>query len=307
MRWLGLDWDEGPPSVGYRQTERAEIYRAHAERLLAEGQAYRCRVHAEELDALRQAAQQRGDTFRYPGTCRDAGVPATEPHALRLRTPREGQTVVDDVIHGPVAFDNAHARRLDPRAHGRHADLQLLQRGGRREHEDHPRHPRDDHLSNTPKQLQCYQALGYPAPVFAHIPMILGADKSRLSKRHGATSVQAFREPGFLPEAMVNYLARLGWSHGDQEIFTREELIREFDLGQVGKAGAIFDHSKLEWLSHQWIRRRPPQRVAADLGRSSAPTRAPRPRRSRLARPGGRHAEGAGEDPERDGGAGDFY
>ena len=265
MRWLGLDWDEGPPSVGYRQTERAEIYRAHAERLLAEGQAYRCRCTAEELDALRQAAQQRGDTFRYPGTCRDAGVPATEPHALRLRTPREGQTVVDDVIHGPVAFDNA---QLD--------DWILVRTDGTPTYNfcnvvddvsmkiTHVIRG-NDHLSNTPKQLQCYQAFGYPAPVFAHIPMILGADKSRLSKRHGATSVQAFREAGIEPEAMVNHLARLGWSHGDQEIFTREELIREFDLGQVGKAGAIFDYTKLEWLSHQWIRRLPAERVAADL------------------------------------------
>src|SRR5262245_7513627 len=265
MRWLGLDWDEGPPTAGYRQTERAEIYRSHAERLLAEGQAYRCRCSAEELDALRQAAQQSGDTFRYPGTCRDAGVPATEPHALRLLTPRTGQTVVHDVIHGSVAFDNA---QLD--------DWILVRTDGTPTYNfcnvvddvsmkiTHVIRG-NDHLSNTPKQLQCYQAFGYPVPVFAHIPMILGADKSRLSKRHGATSVQAFREAGIEPEAMVNHLARLGWSHGDQEIFTREELIRDFDLGQVGKAGAIFDYTKLEWLSHQWIRRLPAERVAADL------------------------------------------
>jgi glutamyl-tRNA synthetase len=265
IRWLGLDWDEGPPSVGYRQTERAEIYRAHAERLLAEGQAYRCRCTAETLDALRQAAQQRGETFRYPGTCRDAKVPASEAHALRLRTPREGQTVVEDVIHGAVAFDNA---QLD--------DWILVRTDGTPTYNfcnvvddvsmkiSHVIRG-NDHLSNTPKQLQCYVALGYPVPAFAHIPMILGADKSRLSKRHGATSVQAFREAGILPEAMVNYLARLGWSHGDQEVFSCEELIREFDLAQVGKAGAIFDHAKLEWLSHQWIRREPSLRVAAEL------------------------------------------
>jgi len=265
LRWLGLSWDEGPPGAGYRQTERADIYRAHAGRLLAEGRAYRCRCTAETLEALRQAAQQRGETFRYPGTCRDAAVPATEPHALRLRTPREGQTVVEDVIHGAVAFDNA---QLDDwilvRSDGTPTynfcnvvddvsmNITHVIRG-------------NDHLSNTPKQLQCYLALGYLVPVFAHIPMILGPDKSRLSKRHGATSVQAFREAGIVPEAMVNHLARLGWSHGDQEVFSREELIRDFDLGQVGKAGAVFDYAKLEWLSHHWLRRLPSRQVAADL------------------------------------------
>ncbi len=265
MRWLGLGWDEGPPAPGYRQTERAEIYRAHAERLLAEGRAYRCRCTAETLDALRRGAQERNETFRYPGTCRAADVPASEPHALRLRTPGEGQTVVEDVIHGTVAFDNA---QLDDwilvRTDGTPTynfcnvvdDVSMkithIIRG-------------NDHLSNTPKQLQCYLALGYPVPVFAHIPMILGPDKSRLSKRHGATSVQAFREAGILPEAMVNHLARLGWSHGDQEIFSREELIREFDLAQVGKAGAVFDYAKLEWLSHHWLRQTPAGRLAADL------------------------------------------
>jgi glutamyl-tRNA synthetase len=266
MRWLGLDWDEGPPSTGYRQTERADIYRAHAERLLAEGHAYRCRCSPETLDALRHEAQQRGDTFRYPGTCRDAGVPASEPHALRLLTPRRGETVVEDVIHGRVAFDRA---LLDDwiivRTDGTPTynfcnvvdDVSMkithVIRG-------------NDHLSNTPKQVQCYEAFGYPIPAFAHIPMILGADKSRLSKRHGATSVQAYRDAGILPEAMVNYLARLGWSHGDQEIFSREDLIRSFDLAQVGKAGAVFDPAKLEWLSHHWIKAADAGRLAAELG-----------------------------------------
>ncbi len=265
MRWLGLDWDEGPPTAGYRQTERADIYRAHAERLLAEGRAYRCRCTAETLDALRQAAKERGETFRYPGTCRDAAVPASEPHALRLRAPREGQTVVEDVIHGAVAFDNA---QLD--------DWILVRTDGTPTYNfsnvvddvsmkiTHVIRG-DDHLSNTPKQLLCYLALGYPVPVFAHLPMILGPDKRPLSKRHGATSVQAFREAGILPEAMVNHLARLGWSHGDQEIFSREELVRAFDLGQVGKAGAVFDYAKLEWLSHHWLKAAPSERLAADL------------------------------------------
>jgi glutamyl-tRNA synthetase len=265
LRWLGLDWDEGPPAPGYRQTERAGIYRAHAERLLAAGHAYRCRCTPDMLDAAREEAQRRGETFRYPGTCRDADVPAWEPHALRLRTPRDGQTVVEDVIHGAVAFDNA---TLDDwilvRSDGTPTynfcnvvdDVSMtithVIRG-------------NDHLSNTPKQVQCYAAFGYPTPAFAHIPMILGADKSRLSKRHGATSVQAFRDAGILPEAMVNYLARLGWSHGDQEIFAREDLIRDFDLSQVGKAGAVFDPAKLEWLSSHWIRAASGERLAALL------------------------------------------
>jgi glutamyl-tRNA synthetase len=265
MRWLGLDWDEGPPAAGYRQTERAEIYRAHAERLLAEGRAYRCRCTPQTLDALREAARGAGDTFRYPGTCREAAVPASEPHALRLRTPREGQTVVRDVIHGDVAFDNA---QLD--------DWILVRTDGTPTYNfcnvvddvsmkiTHVIRG-NDHLSNTPKQVQCYEAFGYPTPRFAHIPMILGADKSRLSKRHGATSVQAYRDAGILPEAMVNYLARLGWSHGDQEIFSAEDLVRQFDLTHIGKAGAVFDGAKLEWLSHHWLKAAAPLRLAADL------------------------------------------
>ena len=265
LRWLGLDWDEGPPTPGYRQTERMEIYRAHAERLLAEGKAYRCACSPEELEAQRQAAQARGETFRYPGRCRDADVPAQAPHVLRLRIPLTGQTVVRDLIHGEVTFDHS---QLDDwilaRTDGSPTynfcvvvdDVTMkithVIRG-------------NDHLSNTPKQILCYQALGYPVPVFAHIPMILGPDRSRLSKRHGATSVLAFREAGILPEAMVNYLARLGWSHGDQEIFSREELIQHFDLAHVGSAGAVFDRAKLEWLSNYWIRQAPAERLANDL------------------------------------------
>jgi glutamyl-tRNA synthetase len=280
MRWLGLDWDEGPPAPGYRQTERADIYRAHAERLLAAGRAYRCRCTPETLDALREAARAAGETFRYPGTCRDGGVPASEPHALRLRTPRGGETIVDDVIHGAVAFDNA---LLDDwivvRTDGTPTynfcnvvdDVSMkithVIRG-------------NDHLSNTPKQVQCYEAFGYPTPRFAHIPMILGADKSRLSKRHGATSVQAYRDAGILPEAMVNYLARLGWSHGDQEIFSVDELVREFDLEHIGKAGAVFDAAKLEWLSHHWVKAAPSidlaQRLAPFLEREGLPVPADR-------------------------------
>ena len=267
LRWLGLDWDEGPPTPGYRQTERLEIYKAHAERLLAEGKAYRCACPLEELEAARRAAQARGATFRYSGKCRDVNVPADVPHALRLGIPLTGQTVVQDLIHGTVSFDHS---QLD--------DWILVRTDGTPTYNfcvvvddvtmkiTHVIRG-NDHLSNTPKQILCYQALGYPVPAFAHIPMILGADRSRLSKRHGATSVLAFRDEGFLPEAMVNYLVRLGWSHGDQEIFSREELIRHFDLTHVGSAGAVFDRAKLEWLSNHWLTQMPPERLANDLVR----------------------------------------
>jgi glutamyl-tRNA synthetase len=265
LTWLGLDWDEGPPTAGYRQTERSDIYRAHADRLLAEGKAYRCRCTPARLDSLRAAAQARGETFRYPGTCRDAQVPASEPHALRLRIADTGQTVVEDILHGTVVFDHS---QLDDwiivRTDGTPTynfcavvdDVTMkithVIRG-------------DDHLSNTPKQVQCYQALGYPTPVFAHIPLILGPDKRRLSKRHGASSVQAFREEGVLPEALFNYLARLGWSHGDQEVFSREDVAAQFDLAHVGQAAAVFDRVKLEWLNQHWIKTLPPEQVAERL------------------------------------------
>ncbi len=295
----------GPAQAGYRQTERAEIYAAHAERLLAQGRAYRCRCTPETLDALRREAQRTGETFRYPGTCRTADVPACEPHALRLLTPRDGQTVVEDVIHGAVVFDNA---TLD--------DWILVRTDGTPTYNfcvvvddvtmkiTHVIRG-NDHLSNTPKQVHCYEALGLPVPAFAHIPMILGADKTRLSKRHGATSVQAYREQGILPEAMVNYLARLGWSHGDQEVFTREELIRHFDLAHVGKAGAVFDQTKLEWLSHHWIKQTPARPLAEALVPFLERRGLPAPARSRLARARGGDAPGAREDAGRDGRAGD--
>src|SRR5215831_3599707 len=265
LRWLGIDWDEGPPTPGYRQTERFEIYRAHAERLLAEGRAYRCRCTPAELDSLRKAAQARGETFRYPGTCRDANVPASEPHTLRLRIPDEGQTVVEDLLHGSVVFDHS---QLD--------DWILVRTDGTPTYNfcvvvddvtmkiTHVIRG-NDHLSNTPKQIACYDALGYATPVFAHIPMILAADRSKMSKRHGATTVEEFRDQGILPGTLVNYLARLGWSHGDQEIFTPAEIAERFDLAHVGKAGAIFDREKLLWLSLEWIKATPPEQLAALL------------------------------------------
>jgi glutamyl-tRNA synthetase len=262
LEWLGLDWDEGPPTVGYRQTERLEIYAEHAARLLRAGRAYFCDCSPEQLDRARDEAQARGETFRYSGRCRERGLTAG---ALRLRIPEVGTTVVDDLIHGSVAFDH---QQLDDwiltRTDGTPTynfcvvvdDVTMrithVIRG-------------NDHLSNTPKQILCYDALGYAVPAFAHVSMILGADRSRLSKRHGATSVQAFRDTGILPDAMVNYLARLGWSYGDQEIFSRDELVALFDVKDVGASGAVFDLTKLEWLSQHYVKSMAREELAARL------------------------------------------
>jgi glutamyl-tRNA synthetase len=260
LRWLGLDWDEGPPAPGYRQTERLPLYRAHADRLVAAGRAYYCDCPPARLDAERKAAEVRKETYRYPGHCRDRGLRAG---ALRLRIPETGTTVVDDLIHGPVSFD-----------HGQLDDWILVRTDGT------PTYNfcvvvddvtmgitqvirGNDHLSNTPKQILCYEALGYPIPAFAHVSMILGPDRTRLSKRHGATSVQAFREAGILAHAMVNYLARLGWSHGDQEIFPRDELVERFDIKDVSAAPAVFDETKLLWLNHQYLKQTDAQRLVA--------------------------------------------
>jgi glutamyl-tRNA synthetase len=262
LGWLGLDWDEGPPAAGYRQTERLDIYAEHATRLLRAGRAYYCECSPELLDRERDEAQRRGETFRYGGRCRERGLTAG---ALRLKIPETGTTVVDDLIHGTVAFDH---QQLD--------DWILVRTDGTPTYNfcvvvddvtmriSHVIRG-NDHLSNTPKQILCYEALDYAVPAFAHVPMILGPDRSRLSKRHGATSVQAFRDAGILPEAMVNYLARLGWSHGDQEIFSRGELVELFDIKDVGASGAIFDVAKLEWLSQHYMKTMPGVELARRL------------------------------------------
>jgi len=259
MQWLNLDWDEGP----FRQTDRFAVYRAYVERLLQEGKAYRCYCSVEELEQRRQLALAQGKPQKYDGRCRDLkeAVPGRVP-VVRFRTPQQGETVVDDLIRGRVVFENS---QLD--------DLIILRS------DNSPTYNftvvvddvdmrithvirGDDHLNNTPKQIHVYTALGYEIPKFAHLPMILGADKTRLSKRHGATSVMAYEEMGYLPEALVNYLVRLGWSHGDQEVFSREELIRFFSFEHVGNAAAIFNPEKLLWLNHQYIMATAPGRLA---------------------------------------------
>jgi len=257
MKWLGLDWDEGP----FRQTDRMETYRTYAYKLLEEGKAYRCYCTPEELEERRQKAMKEGKPPRYDRRCREIKETLDKPFAIRFKMPLEGETVVNDLVKGTVTFKNIEIE-----------DLVILRSDGTPTYnfcvvvddfEMKITHVirGEDHLNNTPKQIHIYQALGINPPEFAHIPMILGTDRARLSKRHGATSVLAYRDEGYLPEALVNFLARLGWSYGDQEIFTREELIKYFNLEQVGKANAVFNAEKLLWLNSEYIKLTPEERL----------------------------------------------
>jgi glutamyl-tRNA synthetase len=262
MKWVGLDWDEGP----YRQTERMDLYRSHAMTLLDRGQAYWCICKADELEARRKEAEAKGLSPRYDGRCRNLGIanPSGEA-AMRFKAPQEGQTVVDDLIKGKIVFDN---NVLD--------DLIILRSNGYPTYnfsvvvDDALMHIThvvrgDDHLTNTPRQVPIFQALGFPVPRFGHLPMILGSDKARLSKRHGATSIMAYKDMGYLPDAMVNYLVRLGWSHGDQEVFTRQELIEKFSWKNVQASAAVFNPDKLLWMNAEYIKTSPPGEVAQAL------------------------------------------
>ncbi len=259
MRWLRLDWDEGP----YRQTDRFDLYRRYAQRLVEEKKAYYCTCSPEELERRRQEALAAGRPVRYDRRCRNSQTAFTGPSgAIRFMMPEEGQVGVPDLIRGEIVFDNA---QLD--------DLIILRSDGTPTYNftvvvddvdmriTHVIRG-DDHLNNTPKQIHIYRAFGYTVPAFAHVPMILGADKTRLSKRHGATSVIAYRDMGYLPEALVNYLARLGWSHGDQEIFSLDELVRYFSFAHIGKSAAVFNPEKLLWLNGQHMMKSSPGKLA---------------------------------------------
>ncbi len=257
MKWLGLDWDEGP----FRQTDRMEIYRKYAHKLLEEGKAYRCYCTPEELEERRQQAMKEGKPPRYDRRCRELKEFLDKPFAIRFKMPLEGETVVNDLVKGEVVFKNSEIE-----------DLVILRSDGTPTYnfcvvvddfEMNITHVirGEDHLNNTPKQIHIYKALGIKIPEFAHIPMILGPDRSRLSKRHGATSVLAYRDEGYLSDAVVNFLARLGWSYGDKEIFTRDELIEYFDLNHVGKANAIFNAEKLLWLNSEYIKLTPEEKL----------------------------------------------
>jgi len=261
MTWLGLDWDEGP----FYQSDNFPLYKEQVERLLAEGKAYRCRCTPDELEAKRQQAMVEGRKPKYDGTCRNLDVGSETPSVVRFKAPRGGDTAFNDLIKGNISFSNEELDDLviqrsdgtptynftvviDDASMG----ITTVIRG-------------DDHVNNTPRQILLYEALGYPVPRFAHVPMILGADKTRLSKRHGATSVISYRDMGYLPEAMVNYLVRLGWSHGDQEIFSLNELIQKFDIRDVGKSAGVFNPDKLIWLNAHYIKSGNPEKLAALL------------------------------------------
>src|SRR3954464_3994342 len=273
LKWLGIDWDEGPdvggPSGPYRQSDRTKVYHEHGERLLSQGKAYLCFCTTEELEAERQKAIAEHRPQIYLGKCRKLDPAeslkrraAGEQAAIRLHIP-ERPIRFHDIVHGAVEFQSEVVS--DPiiiRSSGMPVynyvvviDDALMKithviRG-------------DDHLSNTPKQVAVYEALGWPVPEFAHLSTILGPDRERLSKRHGATSVSSFREMGVLPEALMNYLALLGWapSGGDREIFSKDELIKEFSLERVTPSPAVFDTEKLHWLNRHYIKQSPPERI----------------------------------------------
>jgi glutamyl-tRNA synthetase len=268
MKWLGLDWDEGPGKSAddsmYYQTKRLDVYNRYAEKLLSEGKAYKCFCTKEELDAERKKAEAEKRAFKYDGRCsrltpeevkknEDAG----KPYTIRLKIDKEGETIVNDIVRGEVRVQNS---TLDDIIIMRADKMPIYNfvvvvddvemgithviRG-------------EDHLSNTPKQIHIYKALGFELPKFAHIPLILGADKAKLSKRHGETSVMRYKEMGFLPAAMVNYLALLGWSPDSEEtIFTLDEIISRFDLDRVHKSAAMFDNKKLMYINGVHIRKK---------------------------------------------------
>ncbi|BCG47382.1 Glutamyl-tRNA synthetase [Citrifermentans bremense] len=263
MTWLGLDWDEGP----FYQSDNFPLYKEYVEKLIAAGKAYKCYCSAEELEAKREKALKEGGKPKYDGTCRNLpqGPDDGRPYVVRFKAPQEGTTFWNDLIKGKISFENAELDDLiiqrtdgtptynfvvviDDATMG----ITTVIRG-------------DDHVNNTPRQILLYEALEVPVPQFAHVPMILGADKARLSKRHGATSVMAYRDMGFLPEAMVNYLVRLGWSYGDEEIFSLEDLIQKFSIENVGRSAGVFNPDKLLWLNAHYIKNGDPVRLAGLL------------------------------------------
>ncbi len=262
LEWAGLDHDEGP----FFQTKRFDRYKEVIDVMLAQGSAYRCYCTKDELEQLRAEQTARGEKPRYDGRWRDrSDAREGVPPVIRFKNPLEGQVVVDDVVHGRVVFQNSEMDDLIiARSDGSPTynfcvvvdDMDMgithVIRG-------------DDHLNNTPRQMNMLRALGASVPVYAHLPMILGSDGAKLSKRHGAVSVLHYRDEGFLPEALLNYLVRLGWSHGDQEIFSVEEMVRLFDIADVNKSASAFNGEKLAWLNQQHMMRAPAARLVAPL------------------------------------------
>ena len=259
MKWLGLDWDG---ELTY-QSKRLDIYNAYIDRLLETGHAYWCDCSPEEVEAMREEARAKGEKPRYNGKCRERGLTAGPGRVVRLRVPDEGRIVFDDMVKGPIAVD---VSELD--------DMILRRTDGMPTYnlavvvDDHDMGVThvvrgDDHVSNTPKQILLYQALGFEVPTFGHVPMICGPDHQKLSKRHGARAVIEYEQDGLLPQALVNYLVRLGWSHGDQEIFSLKELVEFFDGKNLNTSPAAFDPEKLKWLNAYYLRNTPHDELAA--------------------------------------------
>ncbi|MBI1860017.1 MAG: glutamate--tRNA ligase [Deltaproteobacteria bacterium] len=249
LRWLGMNWDE-PPVF---QSKRGERYNEIIDQMLKKGQAYRCECTPEELDKVRAQCEKEKRAFRYPGTCRTKGLTHGKT-VIRAVIPSRGETEFEDCIRGSIKFQNRDfddwvISRTDGNPTYNYAvvvddfdqKITHVLRG-------------DDHINNTPKQIMLYQTLGFAVPRFAHLPMIMGTDRAKLSKRHGAGSTLEYQKMGFLPEAIINFLVRMGWSHGDQEIFTVDELIKVFSLDKIGKANAIFNPEKLNWISGHFFR-----------------------------------------------------
>jgi glutamyl-tRNA synthetase len=274
MTWLGLEYDEGP----FYQTHRFDRYNEVIKELLDNDLAYRCNCPKERLESLREGQMQRKEKPRYDGHCREKQASPDEPHVVRFRNPLHGAVVVDDIIRGRVLYQNDELddlilRRTDGTptynlsvvVDDSDMGVTSVIRG-------------DDHLNNTPRQINILRALGKEPPRYAHVPMILGDDGSRLSKRHGAVSVMEYRRQGVLPEALLNYLVRLGWSHGDQEVFSLDEMIELFDISKVNRAASAFNTEKLLWLNQHYIKNDDPARIArllspfmGDIGIDPAP------------------------------------
>lgn len=261
MRWLGLAQDEGP----FYQTDRLDRYRAVAQTLLDNGQAYYCYCSKERLETLREGQMARKEKPRYDGHCRENSVLQDQPHVIRFKTPITGTTTFKDAIHGEISINNSE---LD--------DLVIIRSDGMPTYnfvvaiDDMDMEIThvirgEDHISNTPRQINILKALQARIPVYAHAPTILGSDGKRLSKRHGATNVLQYRDEGYLPEALLNYLVRLGWSHGNQEIFSLDEMVELFDLEDVNKAAAIFNSEKLIWLNQHYLKTTPASKTAEVL------------------------------------------
>ena len=259
MRWLGLDWDE---DLVY-QTTRTDVYNSSVDKLLQSGHAYWCSCTPEQVEAMREEARAKGLKPRYNGCCREKNVGPGEGHCVRLKTPLAGRVVFDDLVKGSIAVD---VNELD--------DMIIRRSDGMPTYnmavvvDDHDMGVThvlrgDDHVSNTPRQILIYEALGLTLPRFGHVPMILGPDRQKLSKRHGARAVIEYEQDGLLPEALVNYLVRLGWSHGDQEIFALQELVALFDGTSLNAAASAFDPDKLQWLNAHYLRALPVEELAA--------------------------------------------